>query len=119
MTLHRRLSLFVAIGALSLVPASAFIRNATSSGTPLTRSDSSGIQVLVNGSMMAGETNSSGTAVITASSNPMQAVTAAAAEWSAVSTALVTFAPPQPTTATNNPNDGQYVVTCPDRGLGR
>ena len=99
--------------------SAAYTRNVTSGGTPLFRPDVSSIQVLLNGSMQAGQTNSQGTVAITASSNPMQAATAAVAEWNQVTTAAINFAAPQPTTLTNNPNDGKYVVTIEDNPSNR
>ena len=75
--------------------------------------------MLVNGSMKGGETNADGKVIITASSNPFQAVVNGAAAWSQVSTAAVTFAAPAPTTLSNNPNDSKYVVTIEDTPANR
>ncbi|GEM_PF-861917 len=114
------LRLRFAILSLSLtVPASAYIRSVTTGGTPLTRADSGSIQVLVNGSMKAGQLNADGRAIITASSNPFQAVVNAAAAWSQVSTAALLFAAPAPTSLSNNPSDGKYVVTIEDTPANR
>jgi uncharacterized protein (TIGR03437 family) len=116
----RRLFVLAALAAGPLTfQSAAYTRNATSGGTPLVRTDISSIPVLVNGSMQAGETNAQGAVIITASSNPMQAVAAAAGEWNQVTTAAINFAAPQPTTLTNNPNDRQFVVTIEDNSTNR
>ena len=116
----RRLFFLAALmaGPLALESA-AYTRNATSGGTPLFRTDVSSIQVLLNGSMQAGQTNSQGIVVITASSSPTQAATAAVGEWNQVTTAAIHFAAPQSTTLTNSPNDGKYVVTIEDNPTNR
>ena len=111
-------SLLVSILAVAL-PANAYIREVNAGGTPISRSDAGSIQVLVNGSMTAGQTNADGKVMITASSNPFQAVASAAGEWSQIGTAAVVFAPPQPTTLSNNPSDGKYVVTIEDTPSNR
>jgi uncharacterized protein (TIGR03437 family) len=113
MTRRPRFSLLVWV-ALSSVPASAFIRSLASNGTPIFRTDASGIQVLVNVSVQAGAMNADGKVNITASSNPMQAVANAGATWNQVGTAAITFLPPQSTTLLNDPTDGKYVVTIQD-----
>jgi uncharacterized protein (TIGR03437 family) len=99
--------------------AQAYIRSVTSTGSPLSRSDAASIQVLVNGSLAAGQTNADGKVVITATSNPVQAVVNAAAAWSRISTSTVAFAPPAPTTVSNDPNDHKYVVTIEDTPANR
>ena len=118
MTSSRTLSVVFLSGLLSL-PATAYIRETTGQGTPLARTDYAGIQVLVNNSMVAGATNTNGIAMITGSSNPMAAVTAAASQWTHVPTTAAVFNAPQPTTLSNNPNDGQYVVTIQDTAANR
>ena len=118
MTFFPRFSLLV-LAALSSVPASAFIRSLASNGTPIFRSDSSAIQVLVNGTVKAGEINVDNNVNITASSNPFQAVANAAAAWTQVGTAAISFLPPQPTALLNDPKDGNYVVTIQDTASNR
>ncbi|HLK47755.1 MAG TPA: carboxypeptidase regulatory-like domain-containing protein, partial [Bryobacteraceae bacterium] len=116
-------ALFCLLIALSAGPlayqSAAYTRNATAAGIPLFRPDASSIQVLVNGSMQAGATNAQGAVVITAGSNPMQAVMAAVGEWTQAGSAAINFATPLPTTLSNDPNDGKFVVTIEDNATNR
>jgi uncharacterized protein (TIGR03437 family) len=114
MTFFRKHTGLALLAGLSALPASAYIRNSTAQGAPLVRRDNSAIQVLVHSSFAVGQTNAQGAAPITATSNPMQAVAAAGGQWSHVTSAAVTFAAPAPTTITNNPSDGNFVVTIQD-----
>ena len=110
------------VGGMAIVlavAAWASIPEATNWGLPLYRTDASAIQVLLSTSFKAGATNGDGRTIITAGSDPMQAMTAATAEWSAIPSALVNFLPVQSTTLTNNPSDGKFVVTIQDTPANR
>ncbi len=109
-----KLSIASALGFFAAFPCQAYIRTQTGSGVPLVRTDAASIATFVNSSLKAGFTNSTGQVAITASSDPMSAIAAAEAQWSAVPTAAVTFAPPAPTTLSNNPNDNIFVLTIED-----
>lgn len=119
MTSLRPFPVLVLAAAFSGSPSHAYIRSITSGGAPLTRIDTASIQVLVNGSMQAGQTNADGKVIITPSSSPFQAVVNGAAAWTQVATAAVTFAPPANTTLSNDPNDRKYVVTIQDTPANR
>jgi uncharacterized protein (TIGR03437 family) len=107
------------MAVLAAVAAWASIPEMTNWGLPLYRTDASAIQVLLNTSFKAGETNGDGRTIITPGSDPMQALTAATAQWSAIPSALVNFLPVESTTLTNNPSDGKFVVTIQDTPANR
>jgi uncharacterized protein (TIGR03437 family) len=111
--------MLLAGGALLVAVALAEIPNTTSAGIPLFRTDGSAIQMLVNNSFKAGATNSDGRVVITSSSDPLKAIAAAAAEWSGIGGALVNFLPAQSTTLSNDPSDGNFVLTIQDTAENR
>jgi uncharacterized protein (TIGR03437 family) len=97
----------------------AAIRNTTGSGAPLFRTDPGNIQLLVNTSVSAGSKNANGQVDIIAGSNVMQALTQAAGEWNAVSTAAVHFASLETGTTSNNPTDAINVITIQDTAENR
>src|SRR5579884_4199755 len=109
--------------AVALLAGSALteaaIRTTTSSGTSLYRTDNGNIQFVVNTSVKAGAKNSQGKLSITSDSDVMKALTAAAAEWNAVSTASVHFAPLTSGSTANNPSDGVNVITIQDTAENR
>src|SRR6266436_6094024 len=86
----------------------------TSNGVPLHRADATSIQYLVNQSTAAGMKNADGNVVLTADSDPMKALQAAATAWSSVSTAAVSFLPLQTTSAVNDQADKRHVIVFVD-----
>jgi uncharacterized protein (TIGR03437 family) len=108
----------VGVTVLTTVAAWASISEMTSAGIPLFRPDSPAIQVLLNTSFQAGATNADGHTVVTSGSNPMQALTAATAQWNRIPSALINFLPVQSTTVPNQ-NDGKFVVTIQDTPANR
>ena len=111
--------LVAGMAVLPVVAALASIPEMTKAGIPLFRTDASAIQVLLNPSFKAGATNADGRTIITAGSDPAQAITAATAEWSGISSALIHFLPVQSTTLTNDPSDGKFVLTIQDTPANR
>ena len=103
---------------LGTVAAWASISEMTGAGIPLFRPDSSAIQVLLNTSFQAGATNADGHTVVTSGSNPLQALTAATAQWNRIPSALIDFLPVQ-STVLSNANDGKFVVTIQDTASNR
>lgn len=101
-------------GALLAAVALAGIPETTTTGIPLFRTDASAIQMLVNNGFAAGATNTTGQVLIAASSTPLAAIGAAAAEWSGISSAAINFLPVQQTPLSNDPTDGKFVLTIED-----
>jgi carboxypeptidase family protein/matrixin len=95
-------------------PVSAYVRLTTKTGVSLFRPDAVGIQFLVNPSVQAGAVNAQGEVMITPASDPVSALAAAAASWNAVDTAISRFLPLQATSLSNNPSDGNHVITIED-----
>jgi hypothetical protein len=95
-------------------PASAYVRLVTKTGVPLFRPDAAGIQFLVNPSVQPGAANAQGEVMITPGSDPMSALAAAALSWNAVDTSLARFLPLQTASLSNNPSDGNHVITIED-----
>jgi hypothetical protein len=93
--------LFLAV-CLSVSALPAYTPWMTSSGVPLHRTDATNILYLVNQSTAAGMKNADGNVIITADSDPMKALQAAATAWSSVPTAAVRFQPLQTTSAVND-----------------
>lgn len=106
-----RVFLFV---CLSTVVLHAYTPWTPGTQNPLHRTDAAGIQYLVNQSTAAGMTNADGNAIITADSDPLKALRAAAATWSSVPTAAVNFLPLQTTSAVNDGTDRQHVMVFVD-----
>jgi uncharacterized protein (TIGR03437 family) len=102
------------MAVLLAVAALAEIPSMTSAGIPLFRPDASAIQLLMNETIKAGATNADGRTVITSGSDPAKAISAAAAEWSGIASALINFLPVQSTTLNNDPSDGRFVLTIQD-----
>jgi hypothetical protein len=86
----------------------------TSAGVPLHRPDAASVQYLVNQSTAAGMTNADGNVIITPDSDPMKALQAAAATWSSVPTAAISFLPLQTTSAVNDQSDNRHVIVFLD-----
>lgn len=101
---------------LALCPvASGYIRFMTATTPPVAmiRADNSAIPFFVNNQIVPGvQSSATGTAVtvISADSNPQQALHAAVATWNAVGTANIHFLPLQSTTAVIDPNDFQMTI---------
>lgn len=82
-------------------------------GYPLVRVDNTAIQFYLNNQVVAGaQSSASGSTVtvITADSNPQQALREALATWNAVTTANIHFLTEKSTTATIDPNDFQMTL---------
>jgi predicted Zn-dependent protease len=99
---------------LSVSVLHAYTLWTTSNGAPLHRTDAASIQYLVNKSTAAGMINADGNVVITADSDPMKALQAAATAWSSIPTAAVNFLPLQTTSAVNDQSDKQHVIVFVD-----
>jgi len=81
---------------------------------PLHRPDYGNIQFYVNQNIAAGLANPSGKVWITPDSDPASAISASLAAWNAVSTTSAHFAPPLPTTASDNQADRQNIIVFSD-----
>jgi hypothetical protein len=99
---------------LSVSVLHAYTPWTTSNGVPLHRADAASIQYLVNQSTAAGLKNADGAVVITADSDPMKALQAAATAWSSIPTAAVSFLPLQTTSAVNDQSDSRHVIVFLD-----
>ena len=82
-------------------------------GLNLYRTDSSNIQFLVNEKIAAGLTTPDGRVWITGDSDPLKAIGAALATWSAVTTSAARFAAPGTTSAGSSATDRQHVIVFP------
>jgi uncharacterized protein (TIGR03437 family) len=108
----RRISLLL----LTLAPCLlGYIRLTTGETTPvaLQRVDNTGIQFYLNSQIMPGATSSASgktVTVITANSNPSQAIASAQAMWNNVTTANVKFLPVMPTTVTHATQDPNNLI---------
>ena len=94
--------------------ANAYSPQTTSNGSPLRRTDAANVKFLVDQAIAPGVANADGAAMITADSDPLAALQAAADAWSNVSTSVVKFAPLETTSAVNNPSDNQNVIVFLD-----
>jgi uncharacterized protein (TIGR03437 family) len=94
--------------------AQGYVRSVTPAGIPLLRADVSRIQMLVNGSLQAGQVNRDGALIITAHSDPLEALRLAMAQWSRAAGSTIRFNGIQTTSASVDPNDGKFVVTAED-----
>jgi uncharacterized protein (TIGR03437 family) len=104
----RLLALLCAAGAAwSYVPRDPM-------GANLHRVDASNIQFLVNQRITAGLANADGRVWITGDSDPVNAIGAALATWSGVTTSAVRFLARQSTPALNNASDRQHVMVFSD-----
>src|SRR6267142_4822278 len=99
---------------LSVSVLHAYTPWTTSNGVPLHRTDAAGIQYLVNQYTAAGMKSADGGVIITADSDPMQALQAAATAWSSIATAAVSFLPLQTTSAVNDQADNRHVIVFVD-----
>ncbi len=96
------------------VSAGAYVRNVSTTGTPLVRGDAANIQFQVTQGFRAGATNSSGTVIVTNGSDPLTALTAATLTWSAVSGSTVRFLPLKTTLTEHIPTDQQNIISITD-----
>ncbi len=96
------------------VSAFAYVRVTSNKGIPLFRRDVTNIQFYLNPTVKAGAVNSAGGVIISPSSDPAAAITAATNAWSSISGTTIHFAPLQSTTLHNNPSDGKSVITAED-----
>jgi uncharacterized protein (TIGR03437 family) len=102
---------------LALAPALfGYVRLNTGGATPvaLQRIDNTGIQFYVNNLVVPGVTsNATGNkvTVITANSNPLQAIALAQSAWNQISTAKVNYLPVQSTPSLANPQDLTNVIS--------
>ena len=94
--------------------APAYERFVTSDGRPYFRTDYARITIRVNQRVAAGMLNSRGETMITSDSEPLAALQAALVTWSSVPRSAVRFAPVRTTSALNDVNDGQNVITIGD-----
>src|SRR6185312_6092785 len=106
--MFRPVSSGICVGLFCATIAAAYVRLASDSntGTPLFRPDSRSIAFLVNTSILAGARNSEGGVMLTASSNPLSALTSAESAWEGITGAAIRFLPLVATTLQNNPDDG-------------
>jgi uncharacterized protein (TIGR03437 family) len=97
-------------GLLLTGGAAAYVRFASpNTGVLLFRPDHGAIQFLVDTNLRPGFTNSQGQVLVTQDSDPMGAIAAAAASWSAVPGANIRFLPLQTTTVDPSPSAGYTV----------
>lgn len=104
-------------GIILLLAASvalAYNRSTTEAGTPLWRRDAADIRFQIHASIRAGASSSDGGISITSDSDPVAALSAAAATWGAVPDSTVRFGAFQETTQFNTPRDGQHVIQIVD-----
>jgi uncharacterized protein (TIGR03437 family) len=101
---------------LCLLPVSLFgyIREITSGGTPLRRTDSARIEFLQNQAIRAGLKNNAGDLIVTADSDPGAALRSALSAWGSLAVSSARFAPVQTTTLLNDPRDGKNVFVMAD-----
>ena len=85
-------------------------------GTPLHRTDYTGIQFLANQNIAAGMMTNAGNVWITADSSPIDAINGALAAWNGVSTTSARFLPLQTTSLSYSVNspDGNNVIVFAD-----
>jgi hypothetical protein len=99
---------------LCATDAPAYERFLTSDGGTYYRTDYAGLTIRINQAVVPGMMNSNGQAFITSDSDPMAAMQAALATWSGVPGSAVRFAPLRTTSALNDANDRQNVITFSD-----
>jgi uncharacterized protein (TIGR03437 family) len=107
MTRRLTVLLFAVCAAWSYVPRDP-------AGLNLHRADFANIQYLVNQNIVAGLANADGRVWITGDSDPLNAIGAALATWSGVTTSAARFVAQRTTSALNNSNDRQHVVVFSD-----
>lgn len=101
--------------ALSLtVAAQGYIRQQNTAGSAVVRTDFAEFQLLVNEQTAPGLANTEGVVVITESSDPLAAITAATERWSAIPQSAIEFRPVEGTSLSPNGADGFHVVSFQD-----
>lgn len=99
---------------LSCGVAQAYVQRTVASGAKLHRTDAGAIQFYLNTGATPGLQNSTGTTLITATSNPPAAIQAALDEWNGVGDSSARFLPLKMTGAVNDPNDNTHVIVFRD-----
>src|SRR5882724_8728819 len=94
--------------------AGAYTSQTTSTGIVLRRTDSGGVKFLINQGVAPGIRNADGAVMITADSDPVAALQAAANTWNTAPNSMVRFAPLTSTTLVNDPSDNQNVILFQD-----
>ncbi len=112
----RRVAANLAIGAfvLCLTPGQAYIQNQRSTGAPLRRSDFGAIPYLLDQTTRPGLRNEAGHTVITADSDPLEAVLAALRTWSEIPSSLVRFAELEVGPGMQPQSDRRHLITFAD-----
>ncbi len=96
----------------SLLPG--YIRETNSAGAIVYRTDFTDVAFLINSQTAPGMTNSEGAVVITASSDPVGAIRAAAEAWNAIPQSALRFRTPELSTVSPTGADGLHVVSFQD-----
>ena len=104
---------------LSVGTSKAYVRQTTPGGASLFRDDTANLQYLVNDQTAAGMTNRDGGTIITAGSNPMAALQAAASRWDDAPDGNLTFAPLTTTNLGVDPDDGMNIIHFADTDTAR
>jgi uncharacterized protein (TIGR03437 family) len=97
------------LAAVSAQLATAY-NTQIANGNPLHRTDPTNIQFLVNVAS-ASANNANGVSWVTSGSNVLDATSKAMQSWNAVTTATLSFAPPQTTTLFDNPTSTNNVIS--------
>src|SRR5947209_14902462 len=102
------------LACLVAAAASAYSPQTTSNGSPLRRTDAANVRFLINQAIAAGVANADGAAMITADSDPIAALQAAANTWSSLGSSTVRFAPLETASTVNDPSDGLNAIVFLD-----
>src|SRR5258708_14069373 len=85
--------------------AGAYTSQTTSTGVALRRTDIASMKFLINQGVAAGIRNADGAVMITADSDPVAALQAAAHTWNTAPNSMIRFAPLTTTTLVNDASD--------------
>jgi uncharacterized protein (TIGR03437 family) len=111
----RALLALLPLAAGILPPAAAYVRSTTEpGGVPLFRADASEIRFTVNSQTAAGMMNRDGRPIITAASQPLEALRSSLAVWGSLSSSRLRFAALETTAAADAPRDNQHVFVFTD-----
>jgi hypothetical protein len=102
------------LASLLAAATGAYSPQTSFTGNPLHRTDGANVKFLVNQAIAAGIVNAEGATMITASSDPMAALQAAASTWSNVQSSTVQFAPLEASSAVNDPTDNKNTIVFLD-----
>jgi uncharacterized protein (TIGR03437 family) len=94
--------------------AAAYVPGRAPNGAPLARPDFNNVQFYVNDAIAPGMRASDGVVIVTADSDPVAALEAAAASWSTISLSAIRFAPLQRTPISRDQGDGRSVFSFGD-----